>query len=139
MICIRIFELTPDNKLIWKYKNIYKSIRGIKNMKEITELIGRNDLLIKKSNIVFRRIHGSFFLIDIADKFSTDRCTLFEINEIGSFLWNEISDDVTPEALTCKLLGAIVDAIDYNVLYQDVNEFLLSLLQKNFIEVRKNG
>lgn len=114
-------------------------MRGMKNMKEITELIGGNDLLIRKSNIVFRRIHGSFFLIDIADKFSADCCTLFEINEIGSFLWNEISENVTPEVLTCKLQEAIVDTIDYDVLYQDVNEFLLSLLQKNFIEVRKNG
>ena len=34
----------------------------------------------KKEGIVARTIHGSFFLIDIADNYSGDKCSLYEIN-----------------------------------------------------------
>lgn len=89
----------------------------------------------KKDNIIFRKIHGSYFLIDITDNYANDKCSLFEVNEIGSFLWNEMSSNFTVEEITHKLQNAIIDEIDYETLFQDVNEFTFSLLCKGFIEV----
>lgn len=107
-------------------------------MKKVKK-INNHDTIIRKENIIFRNIHGSFFLIDITDKFTEDRCSLFEINEIGTFLWKIMADEITPEEMTKQLKAAIIDEIDYDILYHDVTEFLISLLQKNFIEVYNNG
>lgn len=45
----------------------------------------------RNSDIVARKIHGSFFLIDICDNYSGDRCSLYEINETGMFIWEQIN------------------------------------------------
>lgn len=89
----------------------------------------------RRSDIILRKIHDSYFLIDITDNYANDKCSLFEVNEIGSFLWNEMSSNFTVEEITYKLQNAIIDKIDYETLFQDVEEFTLSLLCKGFIEV----
>lgn len=89
----------------------------------------------RKDNVILRKIHGSYFLMDITDKYTNDRCVLFEINSIGAFLWDNISDIISINKLIEKLQSAIIDEIDYNVLYQDVTEFIISLSDKKFVEV----
>ena len=53
--------------------------------------------IIKKENIVERKIHDTYFLIDISDKYLDDKCHLYEINEIGDFIWKQLgmSDTVS--------------------------------------------
>ena len=48
-------------------------------------------LMRKNENIVARKIHGSFFLIDISDNYSGDQCAIYEINETGMFIWEQIN------------------------------------------------
>ena len=49
-------------------------------------------MLIKNGDIILRTIHGSIFLIDISDNYSGDKCALYEINETGKFLWDNIDE-----------------------------------------------
>lgn len=91
--------------------------------------------IIRKEHIILRKIHGSNFLLNITDKYNNDKCALFEINDIGSFLWDNISDSISLKELVEKLRSAIIDEIEYDILYNDVIEFIISLLDKEFIEV----
>lgn len=47
----------------------------------------------RKDNIVCRKIHGSYFLIDISDNYSGDKCSLYEVNQTGMFIWNNIESE----------------------------------------------
>ena len=90
-------------------------------------------MYIINENVVKREIHGSFFLIDITDKYHGDRCALYEINQTGMFLWKNLDTAKTADELTNLLKAAIVDDIDYQIIHSDVMEFLNTLVSKQFI------
>jgi len=97
-------------------------------------------MLIKNENIVLRSVHGSFFLIDISDNYSGDKCSLYEINETGMFLWNSLDENKSVDALALSLQKAIIDEIPYDVVYNDVTDYVDDLISKNFVmEVAENG
>ncbi|OUP74009.1 hypothetical protein B5F08_12440 [Anaeromassilibacillus sp. An172] len=89
----------------------------------------------RKDNIVCRKIHGSYFLIDISDNYSGDKCSLYEVNQTGMFIWNNIDGNKTIFDLSQLLKDAIIDDIDIEILHNDVSEFVSTLIQKNFLEV----
>lgn len=89
----------------------------------------------KNDNIVARKIHDSFFLIDISDNYSNNKCALFEINETGMFIWNNINGSRTVEELVTLLKDAIIDNVDYQILFNDVVDFTDTLTTKQFVEV----
>jgi len=91
-------------------------------------------MLRKNCNVVARKIHGSFFLIDISDNFSDDKCALYEINETGMFIFDCINGMRTLDDLVNLLQEAIVDEVEYHVLYEDVVEFVDSLRLRGFVE-----
>lgn len=93
-------------------------------------------MVIKRNeNIVARKKHGSFFLIDISDNYSGDKCALYEINEIGMFIWENINGSRNIVDIVTLLKAAIIDDIDYQILYDDVSEYIDTLVDKGFIEV----
>lgn len=83
--------------------------------------------------IVERRIHGSLFLINIADNYAGDRCALYEINQTGMFLWEKLKTKKTIEDLALLLKAEIVDDVDYQIILSDVNEFINALVEKGFV------
>ena len=90
--------------------------------------------IAKKENIVARTIHGSFFLIDISDNYSGDTCSLYEINQTGMFIWNNIDGTRSVKELAELLQAAIIDDVDFEILHEDVSEFVSTLLEKRFLE-----
>lgn len=97
-------------------------------------------MLVKNQNIVLRTVHGSIFLIDISDNYAGDKCALYEINETGKFIWDNLDSNTTVEALAKKLKAAIIDDIPYAVLQEDVAEYIHDLKRKKFVlEEESNG
>lgn len=97
-------------------------------------------MLIKSDNVVLRTVHGSIFLIDISDNYSGDKCALYEINETGKFLWSSIEGSATVDSLATALQAAVIDEVPYDVLFNDVCEYVEDLKSKGFIvEVSANG
>lgn len=97
-------------------------------------------MLIKNDSVVLRTIHGSIFLIDISDNYSGDKCSLYEINETGRFLWDVVDQNRTIGELVVALQNAIVDEVPRDVLLNDVTEYINDLIGKRFIsEVAANG
>lgn len=89
----------------------------------------------KNENIVARKIHDSFFLINIKDDYSDETCNLYEINEIGYFLWNKVSECNTIAELVDELSSALEDEVDKSILTDDVNEYISGLVEMGFIFV----
>ena len=97
-------------------------------------------MLIKNDNVVLRTVHGSIFLIDIADNYSGDKCALYETNETGKFLWSGIEAGATVDSLVKALQAVVVDEVSYDFLFNDVCEYVEDLKSKGFIvEVSANG
>ncbi|MGN0679295.1 MAG: PqqD family protein [Oscillospiraceae bacterium] len=91
-------------------------------------------MIQRKPNIVFRNIHGSRFLIDITANFNNDKCSLYELNEIGEFIWNNIDGKSTNEDIARRLKSAINDDVEYALILDDVNEFVDILVCQGFVE-----
>ena len=92
-------------------------------------------MVIKKNeNIVARKVHGSSFLIDISDNYSGDKCAIYEINETGMFIWDNINGTRSIEDLVTLLKTVIIDDIDYQILHEDVKEFIDTLIIRQFVE-----
>lgn len=95
---------------------------------------------IKNSDVVLRTIHGSTFLIDISDNYSGDKCSLYEINETGRFLWNNLEHSRTVDDLVKALQDAVIDEVPYGVMFNDVLEYINDLKDKGFVlEMVVNG
>lgn len=93
-------------------------------------------MVIKKNeNIVARKVHGSFFLIDISDNYFGDKCAIYEINETGMFIWDNIDGKRNIKELVALLKAVIIDDIDYQILHDDVKEFIDTLIIRQFVEV----
>lgn len=99
-----------------------------------------NCVFIKNDNIVLRTIHGSIFLINISDNYSEDKCLLYEINEIGRFLWDNIDKNGTIDSLVDALQNVLIDKVPHDILLNDVTEYINDLIDKRFVlEVSSNG
>ena len=102
--------------------------------------LGMTMMLKKNENAVLRTIHGSIFLIDISDNYSGDKCSLYEINETGRFLWDAVDQNRSIDELVVALQNAIIDEVPRDVLLNDVTEYINDLIGKRFIsEVAANG
>lgn len=89
----------------------------------------------KDENVVARKIHDKYFLVNITDNYSHDKCVIYEVNEIGYFIWNKINGKKTREDLARLLQLEINDNVDYHLIYHDVVEFLDKLKNKGFITI----
>lgn len=92
-------------------------------------------LVVKKENIVARPIHDSFFLIDISDNYSGDKCSIYEVNQTGMFIWNHIDGKRSIADLTGLLKAEIIDDIDFEIIYNDVFAFISTMIEMQFLEV----
>ena len=93
----------------------------------------------QKDNFIERRIHGSYFLIDITDNYRNDTCALHEINETGLFLWTHMKGKTTANELARELQKAISDPISFDVILRDVEDYIRSLAADNLVEVTELG
>ena len=93
----------------------------------------------RNEKIVARKIHDSYFLIDITDNYSNNTCALYEMNETGMFIWNNIGEGSSIFELASQLKAIIIDDVIFQVLYDDVLEFIEWLDTRGFVEVINHG
>lgn len=92
------------------------------------------DMIVKKNeNIVARTIHNCIFLIDIAENYSDDKCHLYEINEIGKFIWDKIDNCRTRYDLAVEVKNAVVDDVSLEEIIEDTNCFISQLIHDGFV------
>lgn len=96
----------------------------------------RGDCVFRKNKyVVERKIHDSYFLIDISQNYFDDKCILYEINEIGVFIWDEIEKCKDIHDLVIKLIASIFDEVKYDDIYCDIDEFVNALCKVGFLEI----
>jgi len=93
-----------------------------------------NDIFVKRNDLILRTIHDSYFVIDITDNYMDDKCVLYEINEVGAFIWERINGNNNVTVIVQDLFDAIVDDIDIQNIYSDTILFISELLQNGLIE-----
>ncbi len=89
--------------------------------------------IYKNENIVCRGIHDKCYLIDITQNYLDNRCLLYELNETGRFIWEQLDHADHAEAVVQELLRVIVSDVDENVIRDDVGEYLDLLEKEGFI------
>ena len=93
----------------------------------------------RNENVVERNIHGAFYLINIQDNYLDDKCRLYEMNEMGSVIWNII--DVSSEEksqidyIVRYIIGLIVDEVSFDDIRKDVESFIDSISKEGFLRV----
>ncbi len=93
----------------------------------------------KNQNIILRKVHGSFFLVNISDHYDRDRCILFELNHIGAFIWNSLDVPKSIEEVSIILQRELADPVELSVLENDVEQFVSELRKLRFLEEEANG
>ena len=68
-----------------------------------------------------------------------EEAALYEVNETGLYIWNQIDGCREIEDIASLLKAAIIDDVDYQVLLHDVAEFVDYLINKQFLEVLSCG
>lgn len=86
----------------------------------------------KCEDIVLRKVYKSYFLIDICDNYENDKGELFEINEIGNFIWDCLTEEISAPEITNKIIKNIDGEVEYDEVLKDVEEFLNLLVSINY-------
>lgn len=84
-------------------------------------------------------IHGSYFLVDIKQNYLDEKCKIYELNDIGEFIWNQLDKTNNLKGIVNFLMKAIESDIDRKLLESDVADFVELLEQEHFVEVYDGG
>jgi hypothetical protein len=87
-----------------------------------------NEIAAAKSNFVARAVDEELVLVPLRNNVA-DMTEIFNLNEVGHFIWNEIQEGTTLEILTEKIVSAY--EVELEVAAADLQEFLEDL--SNFI------
>ena len=87
-----------------------------------------------RENIVARKIHNSYFLINIEQNYSNDKCFLFEINEVGYHIWKLMELCLDIDEIVNELYEKVDREVAKDILAKDVKEYMLGLMQEGFVE-----
>ena len=96
-------------------------------------------MIRKRENIVTRVIHDSYFLIDIKQKYLDDKARIYEVNEIGYYIWKQLDVVSDVDDIVDLLSNEITEDINRNFIKKDVVEFLNALQSEKFLEVIDGG
>jgi hypothetical protein len=83
----------------------------------------------KNKDVIARNINGQIVLVPI--HFSSDGLYAYHLNELGSFLWEKLDQEINPKNLA--ILVSEEFSIDEETAVNDVNEFLEDLKSKEIL------
>ena len=89
-------------------------------------------MIRKRENIVARVIHDSYFLIDIKQNYLDDKARIYEVNEIGYYIWKQLDVVSDVDDIVDLLSNEITEDINRNFIKKDVVEFLNALQSEKF-------
>jgi hypothetical protein len=87
-----------------------------------------NEIAAAKSNFVARAVDEELVLVPLRNNVA-DMTEIFNLNEVGHFIWNEIQEGATVASLTEKIVSEY--EVETEVAQADLEEFLKDL--SNFI------
>jgi len=94
------------------------------------------DMIYKNKNIVERQVADSFFLINIKESYADSTCHLYEINQVGDYIWNRIDKSKSEKEIADSLYELIKNEVPYGDVYNDVKSFIKVLADEKFLEIR---
>ena len=89
-----------------------------------------NEIAAAKSNFVARAVDEELVLVPLRNNVA-DMTEIFNLNEVGHFIWNEIQDGATLESLAEKIVleyevESAVALEDLKAFLQDLSNFILN-------------
>lgn len=111
--------------------------RTVKYFIVIFSVEGANEAVIKrKDGIVERKIHDSFYLINVKQNYLDDNCFIYEINEVGSYIWNHIDKNNSIHSIAESIRTTMnIQDISFNDIKRDISEYINVLVEEGFLEV----
>ena len=89
-----------------------------------------SELAAAKKNFVARAVDEELVLVPLRNNVA-DMTAIFNLNEVGHFIWNEIQEGVTLESLAEKIVSeyeveSAVALEDLEAFLQDLSNFILN-------------
>lgn len=90
------------------------------------------ELAAAKNNFVARAVDEELVLVPLRNNVA-DMTEIFNLNEVGHFIWNEIQESATIESISEKIVAEY--EVDLSLAQTDLEAFLMEL--SNFILIDK--
>ena len=81
-------------------------------------------LIEAKKNFVARSVNNELVLVPLKNQVA-DMTALFNLNEVGQFIWNEIQEGITFDSLVEKIVSAY--DVEKDIAKEDLQSFLSEL------------
>ena len=90
-------------------------------------------MIKKNNNIVARKVHDTYFLVDIKQNYMDDKCLLYEINEMGFYIWNALDKNRDVVDISRMIKREVEDDIDIELITNDVSDFIDMLKKEGYV------
>lgn len=92
-------------------------------------------MINKKEHVVKRNIHDTIYLINTKQNYLNDKCYLYEINDMGSYIWDCFSEKISIEDIVESIISDIdVQDMSFNEIRNDVKDYVNLLMKEGFLE-----
>lgn len=87
----------------------------------------------RNENYILRKIHDTYFFINITDKYNDDKCQLIETNDVGEFVWAQLEQPRDIEEIVHSLIEIVNEEVDFKEVYEDIKNYLEGLNSKGIV------
>lgn len=89
---------------------------------------------VRNKNVVLRKIHSAYYLVDIKSNYNCYSHTLPALNEVGAVIWDTIASPATIEDIV-EALKRIFDmsAVSDDEVESDVKEYISILSKMGYV------
>lgn len=92
-------------------------------------------MIKRNKDIILRNIHDIYFLVDIGANYLNEKCTLYEVNPVGAFVWDALERCSNIPQIADELLAQLTEPVDKERICNDISAFINVIEEQGFIEV----
>ncbi len=92
------------------------------------------DKFVRNQNVVLRKIHSLYYLVDIKCNYNNGSHSIPALNEVGKVIWEALSEPVKIDNIVDEVIKTFdVSQISENEIKSDVENYISILIKMRYV------
>lgn len=92
------------------------------------------DIFVSNQNIVLRKIHSLYYLVDIKCNYNSEGHAIPALNEVGKAIWESLAEPTKIDAVVKKIIELFdVSSVSESEIKSDVVNYISMLIKMGYV------